>query len=104
MKIFFDTNVYIAEALLGETAELLIQRTIDAGWRISVSTYLLDEFERVAIKQLGFRRRFAILSRRRMVRRARLIEPPASRHAVPDDPKDSPILQAALAAGSDYLV
>lgn len=33
-----------------------------------------------------------------------LVEPPASRHEVPDDPGDSPILQAALAAGVDYLV
>jgi len=27
-----------------------------------------------------------------------------SRHVVPDDPHDSPILVAALAAGVDYLV
>ena len=28
MKVFFDTNVYVAEALLGETAERLIEATL----------------------------------------------------------------------------
>jgi hypothetical protein len=30
-EVFFDTNVYAAEALLGETAELLIERTLRAS-------------------------------------------------------------------------
>jgi hypothetical protein len=37
MRVFFDTNVYAAEALLGETAELLIERTLRASWRIKAS-------------------------------------------------------------------
>ena len=44
------------------------------------------------------------LSRRRIMRRSVLIEPVESRHAVPHDPKDSPILRAALEVGADYLV
>lgn len=50
-------------------------------------------------------RSFALLTRRRAGRRAILVEPArSSRHRVPGDPDDSPILQAALAAGADYLV
>jgi hypothetical protein len=35
MKIFFDTNVYVAEALLGEAAEEMVAATERASWRIS---------------------------------------------------------------------
>lgn len=104
MKVFFDTNVYVAEALLGKGATALVEATVAAGWRIHVSRYVLDEVEHVVSDYFGFSRRLAALSRQRIARRARAVKPPASRHAVPDDPKDSPILKAALAAGSDYLV
>src|SRR5437588_11059544 len=104
MKVFFDTNVYVAEALLGETAALLIDATARASWRMHVSTYLLDELTRVMTEKLGFSRRLAILSRKRVLRRSILIDPGASQHVVPRDPNDSPILRAALEAGAGYLV
>jgi len=104
MKVFFDTNVYVAEALLGEGAEEMLAATESADWRVFVSTYQLDELERVLTEYLGFSRRLAVLSRQRAVRRAELIEPGASRHAVDEDQADTPILRAALAAGADYLV
>jgi hypothetical protein len=47
MRVFFDTNVYAAEALLGEIAELLIETTLRASWRIKASPYILEELERV---------------------------------------------------------
>ena len=104
MKIFFDTNVYVAEALLGAAAERILEATSRASWRIFTSPYVLDEIERVMLTHLGTARRFALLTRRRARRRATLIDPPPARHRVPDDPNDSPILQAALAAGVDYLI
>ncbi len=104
MKVFFDTNVYIAEALLGQAAEQMIEATERAGWRIFASEYLLDEITRVTADELGFSRRLANLTRQRVIRRAALVEPRASRHQVLHDPKDSPILRAALEAGTDYLV
>ena len=104
MKIFFDTNVYVAEALLGQAAERMVTATIRGSWRIITSIYILDELERVLTEELGFSRRLAILSRKRILRRSALVDPSASRHVVPEDPKDSPILQAALTAGADYLV
>ena len=104
MKIFFDTNVYVAEALLGEAAEEMLAVTERASWRIYASTHVLDELERVITEELGFSRRLASLSRRRIIRRAGMVEPGASRHGVPQDVKDTPVLRAALAAGADYLV
>jgi putative PIN family toxin of toxin-antitoxin system len=104
MKIFFDTNVYVAEALLGDAAEAMLAATEKASWRIYASEYLLDELVRVMTEALGFSRRLALLARQRIIRRTTMIEPAASRHAVPNDPADTPILRAALSAGADYLV
>lgn len=104
MKVFFDTCVYAAEALLGVGAEQMLDATERASWRISASDYLLDELERVLTEKLGLPTRLARLARQRVARRAVLVHPPASRHVVPDDPADSPVLQAALAAGADYLI
>jgi predicted nucleic acid-binding protein len=81
-----------------------IEATQRASWRTFASLSLLDELERVLTLKLGFSRRLAVLSRGRIVRRATMVGPTASRHAVPGDPADNPILQAALAAGADYLV
>ena len=69
-----------------------------------MSEYLLDELANVIIDKLSFSRRLAHLTRQRALRRATLVEPRPSRHEVPQDPNDSPILRAALEAGADYLV
>ncbi len=103
MKILFDTNVYVAEALLSERAGRMIEATLAARWRVYASPYLVEELGRVLAEKLGFSRRLAVLSQRRVVRRATLVEAVASAH-VPHDPKDSPILQAAVGCGADYLV
>ncbi|NIO41933.1 MAG: putative toxin-antitoxin system toxin component, PIN family [Burkholderiales bacterium] len=104
MKVFFDTNVYVAEALLGEAAEQIVQATEGASWRIYTCREQLEEVERVLTDALEFSRRLASLSRSRILRRAVLVELGASRHTVPDDPNDNLILQAAVSAGVDYLV
>ena len=104
MKVFFDTNVYVAEALLGDAAVRMLDATVQAKWRIYLSRQILDEIGQVLVHQLGFTRRLASLTQARVARRAILTEPGALSHNVPDDPKDSPILQAAMTAGVDYLV
>jgi len=104
VRVYFDTNVYIAEALLGAGAAEMVAATEETGWRIFASSYLLDEQERVLTERLGFSQRLAKLSRQRIIRRAALIEPGPSRHTVAGDPADTPILRAAIAAGADYLV
>jgi hypothetical protein len=57
VKVFFDTNVYVAEALLGQVAEQLLEVTEGASWRIYASLYLLDELERDL--RVGFERGIA---------------------------------------------
>ena len=78
MKVFFDTNVYVAEALLGGAAEQMLAATLEAGWRVFSSDYVLDETERVLIEKLGFSRRFGYLTRERVRRRINPVRPPAS--------------------------
>lgn len=104
MKILFDTNVYIGEALLGEAAETMLAVTVRASWRIYVCDQVLDEIESVLTESLGFSARLAQLTRQRCARRAIHVADEPSRHEVPDDPDDTPILQASLNAGVDYLV
>ena len=104
MKVFFDTNVYVAEALLGHAAEEMIAATSKAHWRIFVGQHVLNEVVTVLANQKGFSFRFARLTCQRILRRSVCVEPPASRHQVLDDERDSPILQAALAASVDYLI
>lgn len=104
MKVFFDTNVYVAEALLGSVAEQMLDATVRIRWRILSSLHVLDETERVLVEKLGFSRRFGRLTREHIRRRTTLAALPASRHQVPSDAADSPILVAALEAGADLLV
>ena len=104
MKVFFDTNVYVAEALLGPTAIRLIAATQAAAWRIYSSEQVLDELQRVLGDVRGLSKRLARLSRLRVLARATHVRLQASRHLVAGDPHDSPILQVALQAGVDYLV
>jgi putative PIN family toxin of toxin-antitoxin system len=104
MKVFFDTNVYVAEALLGGAAEQLVAATIKAQWRVFCSGYVLDETERVLTEKLGFSRRVGRLTRNRVRRRTTLVAPAFSRHSVPQDPADSPVLRGAIIAGADLLV
>ena len=104
MKVFFDTNVYIAEALLGQAAERILAATVAASWRIYVSNHVLEEIEHVTRDDLGFSNRLARVMRSRCCRRAIHVDEVISRHEVPDDAADTPILRAALDAGVDYLV
>ena len=103
MKVFFDTNVYVGEALLGRGAQRMVTATTAARWRIYCNAHVLDEIERV-IKRMGFSPRFAALTRQRARRRSTTVPARPSRHAVTADAQDSPILRAALSAGVDYLV
>jgi len=104
MKVFFDTNVHVAAALLGDAAERMLAATAQASWRSLGSEQVLEEVERVLVERLDCSRRFARLTRRRVARRVTLVSPTPSRHQVPADPNDTPILQAAIGASADLLV
>ncbi len=103
MKVFFDSNVHVADALLGKAATTMLNATHRAKWRMFTSQYVLDEVAHVLVDYLGFSQKLAALTQRRIIRRFILVKE-RSKAKVPLDPKDSPILQAALSCGADYLV
>jgi predicted nucleic acid-binding protein len=103
VKVFFDTNVHVAEALLGKVAARMLRATEHARWRSYTSSYVLEELRRVLIDDLHFSPRLAALAQRRVISRCFLVTLRSSA-TVPLDPKDSPILQADLSCGADYLV
>lgn len=103
MKVFFDTNFYVAEALLGKAAQEMIKAVLAARWRVYTSRYLLEELGRVLVDELGFSRRQALRAQRGIKYRSSFWDGTASA-IVPGDAKDSPILQAAVGSGADYLV
>src|SRR5205823_6304814 len=55
------------------------------------------------IDDFNFSRRFATLAQLRILRKSLLVEP-SSNAEVPQDPNDSPILQAAITCGADKLI
>lgn len=104
MKVFFDTNVYVAQALRGDAATKAIAATHGARWRVYVNQKVLDELYRVLVEQLGLREGFAEHAQARCRHRGSIVETLTSRHTVPSDPNDSEILRSAVSAGVDYLV
>jgi putative PIN family toxin of toxin-antitoxin system len=103
MKVFFDSNVHVADALLRKAATRMLKATHRARWRMFTSQYVLDEVAHVLVDYLGFSQKLAVLAQRRIIRRFILVEA-HSKAKVPLDPKDNPILQAALSCSADYLV
>jgi len=87
-----------------ETAQQLVEATLAARWRIYTTPEALYEIERVLPDRLGSSRRFAVLTRKRVQRRATVVPAPHGRHQVPHDPTDRAVLGGALACGADYLV
>src|SRR5262245_35211077 len=82
----------------------MIEATFAARWRVVVEKHVLHEIERVLVEKLRCTRRFGVLTRHRVSRRATVISLPASPHTVLKDPADDQVLQAALAGGCDILV
>ncbi len=104
MKVVFDTNVYIAEYLTGGLAERVIEATLDAGWRVYISDYLLDEFRRVMKEHFHQPQGRVARASHLLQPRSTLVQLPASHHRVEQDPDDSPILQTAIVASAHLLV
>lgn len=104
MKVFFDTNVYVAEALGGRASAAAIELSLAARWRVYSTPHVLTELRRVLQEERLVSTRLAAEACRRVQRGVTTVEQQPSRHVVPSDPADTPILRAAVTAGVDYLV
>src|SRR3954464_9310703 len=99
MKIFFDTNVYVAEALGGPGAAIMIKATAAARWRIYFSDYVLDELMKVLVDDIELSPVLAALARKKISKRSVRVRE-LSAATVPEDTTDTPVLRAALACAA----
>jgi len=104
VKIVFDTNVYISEALFNALAEAIVRPAREGFFSVYVSDFILAEVRRVLLKDFKTTRRFASLTTKRIGRFSRLV--PTSRRSFQTllDPNDHPVLETAINASADFLV
>jgi putative PIN family toxin of toxin-antitoxin system len=102
VKVFLDTNVLVAAfATRGLCADVV--RLTLAGHEMIVSETVLVELARALRQKIGLPDREArsVVS---FVRQEATLAPEASGQSTVRDPKDAPILAAAVACGADVLV
>ena len=104
MKVLFDTNVHVADAIYGGSAARAITATLEARWKIFVCQTILTELERVITKKFNRSQSFANATVQMLRDVAEVAEERMTRHHVGGDSDDTPILRAAMAASVDYLV
>lgn len=104
MKVLFDSNIHISDAIFGGAAGRAIDATVDARWKIFISESILAEMRRVICDKFNRTKAFANSVSHALRENYELADEPRTHHQVPGDPNDTPILRAALAAGVDYLV
>jgi putative PIN family toxin of toxin-antitoxin system len=109
LKIVIDTNVIVSAALKdGTPPALVLGACVDRRITLVTTTWQLDELQRV----LGYSR---IAARLLAERRSRLLDSVrhlaeivvptgAAQGAVPRDPDDENILEAAIAGNADYII
>jgi uncharacterized protein len=104
VKVLFDTNVHVSDAIHGGGATRAITATLDARWKIFVCPTILSELERVIRTKFNRSQSFGHATVQTLRDISEAADEPMTRHHVPGDPDDTPILNAAMAAGVDYLV
>lgn len=104
MKVLFDTNVHVSDAIYGRGATRAISATLKARWKIFSCPTILTELDRVIRTKFNRSQSFANATVQAVRDVSDVAEEPVTRHHVPGDPDDTPILRAAIAVGVDYLV
>jgi putative PIN family toxin of toxin-antitoxin system len=104
VKVLFDTNVHVSDAIYGGAATRAITATLTARWKIFACPTILSELDRVICTKFNRSQSFANSTVDTLRDVSELVGEPIFHHYVPGDPDDSPILRAALAASVDYLV
>lgn len=104
MKVLFDTNIHVSDAIHGGGATRAITATLNARWKVFVCPTILTELERVIRTKFNRSQSFANATVQTLRDVSEIVEESVTRHHVPGDPDDTPILRAAMAAGVDYLV
>lgn len=103
MKVFIDTNVWVAaHAGSGLCAELLI--FVNQRHQLLCSTQVLREFEDVIVRKLRRAPAEAAALRVEIEARCQVQPDPKQAPKRSRDRKDDPVVQAALEADAEWLV
>ena len=104
MKVLFDSNIHVSDAIFGGAATRAIKATLQARWKILVCQTILVEVHRVIREKFKRSGSFASATIAMIREISEIADEPMSRHKVEGDASDSPILRAAIGAGIDYLI
>ncbi len=104
MKVVFDTNVYISEALFDALAEAIIKAGREGSFSVYICEFIITEIYTVLLNHFKTTRRFARLTADRARRSAHLVPTRNRIYEGLVDDKDNPILEAAINSGADFLV
>jgi putative PIN family toxin of toxin-antitoxin system len=104
VKVLFDTNILVSDAIYGGVATRAITATLNARWKIFVCPTILTELDLVIRSKFNRSQSFASATVQTLRDISEIADELVTRHQVPGDPDDTPILRAAMAAGVDYLV
>jgi putative PIN family toxin of toxin-antitoxin system len=103
LKVVFDTNIYVSEALFDAIAEVVVGAGRDGNFYVYVSEYILSETDKVLLR-LGATRRFAAMAVQRIRPFAHIVHTADRNFPVLADAKDHPVLETAINCAADYLV
>jgi putative PIN family toxin of toxin-antitoxin system len=104
VKVLFDSNIHISDAIHGGAAARAVNATLEARWKIFVCQTILTEIDRVIRIKFHRSRAFANATIQNIRDTCETAEEALSHHHVEGDPDDTPILRAAVSAGVDYLI
>jgi putative PIN family toxin of toxin-antitoxin system len=96
--------VHVSDAIYGGVAARAIAATLEARWKIFVCPTILNEIDVVIRSKFNRSPRFANATIQHLRDSAEVANESLSRHQVPGDANDTPILRAAIASSVDYLV
>ncbi len=100
-KVLVDTNVWISALLYGGEPEQLI-RFCKRRCQIVISEYVVDELLNY-LKQIGAPYKWRN-SLEKLIKQICLLVEPRDLPVISRDPKDDPVIAAAIAGGSDYII
>jgi putative PIN family toxin of toxin-antitoxin system len=104
VKVVFDTNVYISDALFDASAEVAVKAAQSGVFSLYISEFILNEIRVVLVSHFKTTRRFASLTAKRARTIAKLVELHRRHYGNLLNENDHPILETAINSGADFLV
>jgi len=105
VKAILDTNVFISGVFWKGPPFEILKAWEEQRFRLAISVPILDEYRRVLDELTKQRAVQALTSILKIIEiHSEMVEPVAFAGPVCSDPDDDKFLEAAIAAGADYVV